>query len=82
MSILISDELLAKANLNEDEFLIDIAAYLYDKGKLSIGQAKEIARLSHLDFQKALKERNIFLNYDEEEFYKDLETLGIKPKNK
>lgn len=82
MSILISDELLAKANLNEDEFLIDIAAYLYDKGKLSIGQAKKIAHLSHLDFQKALKERNIFLNYDEEEFYKDLETLGIKPKNK
>ncbi len=82
MSILISDELLKKANLNEKDFLTDIATYLYDKGKLSIGQAKKIANLSQLEFQKALKERGIYLNYDEEEFYKDLETLGIKPKNK
>lgn len=82
MSILISDELLKKANLNEKDFLTDIATYLYEKGKLSAGQAKKVANLSQLEFQKALKERNIFLNYDEEEFYKDLETLGIKPKNK
>lgn len=78
MSILISDELLKKANLNEKDFLVDIATYLYDKGKLSIGQAKKVANLSQLEFQKALKERNIFLNYDEEEFYKDLKTLGIR----
>ncbi|PIY08290.1 MAG: hypothetical protein COZ18_13035 [Flexibacter sp. CG_4_10_14_3_um_filter_32_15] len=82
MSILISDELLKKANLNEKDFLTDIATYLYDKGKLSTGQAKKLANLSQLEFQKALKERNIYLNYDQEEFYKDLETLGIKPKNK
>ncbi len=80
MPIIISDELLKKANLNEKDFLIDIATYLYDKRRLTTGQAKRLANLNQLEFQKALKERDIYLNYDEEEFYKDLKTLGIKPK--
>ena len=37
MPIIISDEILKKATLNEKEFLIDIATYLYDKRKLSPG---------------------------------------------
>ncbi len=80
MSIVISDDLLRKANINEKEFLIDIAVYLYDKRRLSIGQAKKLSGLNQIEFQKALVERGVYLNYDVEEFHKDLKTLGIEPK--
>ncbi len=80
MSIVISDDLLRKANINEKEFLIDIAVYLYDKRRLSIGQAKKLSGLNQVEFQKALADRGVYLNYDVEEFHKDLKTLGIEPK--
>jgi len=80
MSIVLSDEFLRKTEINEDDFLVDIAVYLYDKGRLSIGQAKKLAKLNQLAFQKALADRNVYLNYDVEEFHQDLKTLNIQPK--
>ncbi|PIY11567.1 MAG: hypothetical protein COZ18_03760 [Flexibacter sp. CG_4_10_14_3_um_filter_32_15] len=78
MALIISDDILKKANLDEKTMLIDIAAYLYEKRKLSFGKAKTFANLNHLEFQKALAERNIYMNYDEDDFEDDLKTLGIK----
>lgn len=80
MPIIISDDFLKNAQINEKDFLIDIAVYLYDKGRLSIGQAKRLSRLNQLEFQKALADRGVYLNYDIEEFHKDLKTIGIEPK--
>lgn len=78
MALIISDELLKKVNVDEKTMLVDIAAYLYEKGKLSFGKAKTFANLNYLEFQKALAERNIYMNYDEDDFEDDLKTLGIK----
>lgn len=80
MPIIIPDDILRKAKITEKDFLIDIAVYLYDKKRLSIGQAKRLAGLNQLEFQKALADRGVYLNYDVEEFHKDLKTLGIEPR--
>jgi predicted HTH domain antitoxin len=82
MALIISDEILKKANLDEGTMLIDIAVYLYEKRKLSFGKAKNFANLNHLEFQNALAERNVYMNYDEDDFEDDLKTLGIKSLNK
>ncbi len=79
MALIISDEILERANLDENTMLIDIAAYLYEKRKLSFGKAKRFANLNHVEFQKALAERDVYMNYDVDDFEDDLRTLGIEP---
>lgn len=54
---------------------IEIAAYLYEKEKLSIGQAKRLCGLDLISFQKELAKREIYINYDVDDFKEDLETL-------
>ena len=78
MSITISNDLLQQINLSEQELLIELAVFLYANGRLSFGKAKRLAGLSHLDFQKELAKQKVPLNYDLEEFHKDLKTLGLK----
>ncbi len=78
MALIISDETLAKAQLSANELLVDLACYLYEKKRLSMGKAKELAALNQLEFQQALAVRNIDIHYTEEDLNKDLENLGIK----
>ena len=77
MAIIISDDLLAKAQLSEGDFLIDIACYLYDKKRLSMGKARALTGLNLLDFQKELAAREIDIHYTEADLNKDLENLGL-----
>ncbi len=57
------------------ELMIDIAVYLYDKEKLSMGQAKKLAGLTQIEFQKELSKNGVLIKYDIEDFEKDLENL-------
>jgi predicted HTH domain antitoxin len=77
MALIISDEILAKSQLSEQEFLIEIACYLYDKKRLSMGKARELAKLHLIDFQKELAKRDIDIHYSREDLDKDLKNLGI-----
>ncbi|WKN40761.1 UPF0175 family protein [Tunicatimonas pelagia] len=77
MALIISDETLAKAQLTEQDFLIDLACYLYDKKRLSMGKTRELADLNLLDFQKELAKREIDIHYTQEDLDKDLQNLGI-----
>jgi predicted HTH domain antitoxin len=63
-------------NLSEQELLTDLATYLYDKEKLTLGQARKLAKLDQISFQKELKKRNIYLKYDTEDLKEDLENLA------
>ncbi len=81
MTLTIPDIALERMNITQEELRLELAALLYEKPSLSFGQAKNLAGLSHLGFQHALKKRNIPLNYDVKAFHEDLETLGIKPKD-
>ncbi len=77
MPLLISDQILESVRLSDEELLIDIACYLYEKKKLGAGKARELSTLNHLDFQKALASRNIDLHYSEESLHQELNNLGI-----
>ena len=78
MALIISDETLAKAQLSEQEFLVDIACYLYDKKRLSMGKARALAGVNLIDFQQELAKREIDIHYTQEDLDKDLDNLGIK----
>ncbi len=77
MALIISDEVLSKAQLSANELLIDLACYLYDKKKMSMGRARALAGLNQLEFQQALAERGIDIHYTEDDLEKDLQNLGI-----
>ena len=59
------------------ELLIEIAVHLYDTEKLSMGQAKKLAGLTQIDFQKELAKRNVFIKYDIEDLETDLKNLSF-----
>lgn len=75
MGVHISDEILQKTQLSSKEMLIEIATHLYDLGKLTMGQARKLAELDQISFQKELSKRNIYIKYDVEDLMEDLKTL-------
>lgn len=77
MTLSIPEEFTKAADLSERDLLVELAIYLYDKGRLSIGKARKLAGLDLVSFQKELAARNVYLNYDVEEFREDMRTLGL-----
>lgn len=62
MTITIPDRTLLAAKLSPNDLLIDFAAYLYEKKIVSIGQAKKIANVNLITFQKELaKKISVFI---------------------
>jgi predicted HTH domain antitoxin len=61
--------------MTEDELKQEIAILLYQKEKLTLAQASRLAGLDRLQFQHLLASRRIPINYDIEDFKKDLDTL-------
>lgn len=54
MGLNIPEEVLESAMISAEELLIELAVYLYDKERLSFGQAKTLAGHDHLSFQKEI----------------------------
>ena len=75
MSLVISDDLLRAAHLQADELSREIAVMLFQQDRISLGKARKLAGMSHLDFQALLASRNIPLHYAEAEFEEDVATL-------
>lgn len=73
------DDVLTILNIPKDklssELKIQLALFLYEKGKLSFGKARELAGLSVWEFMEKLSENKIPLNYDVEDLKEDLETI-------
>jgi len=57
------------------ELMQEIAILLYQKEKLTLGQASRLAQMSQLQFQFLLASRQIPIHYDINEFDADLKTL-------
>ncbi|MGB1204907.1 MAG: UPF0175 family protein [Chitinophagales bacterium] len=76
MNLLISETTLKKADISANELLIEIATYLYDKERLSFGQAKTLCGLNYLAFQKELGKRDIYVKYEVEDLENDLKNLA------
>ncbi|MGA7732727.1 MAG: UPF0175 family protein [Chloroflexia bacterium] len=75
MSLVISDEILSAAQMTPAELAQEIAVLLFQKDKLSIGQASHLAGIPIAQFQHLLASRQIPVHYDIEDFEQDLETL-------
>ena len=71
----ITDDILLKANMSEEEVKTELAVLLYQKGKLSMGQAARLAEIDRIRFQFLLASRQVPVNYDETAFQEDLETI-------
>lgn len=75
MSVTIPDEILQTARMSEEELRQELAALLFQKDRLTLGQASRLAGMDLLRFQHLLASRGIPVHYDVEEFEQDLSTL-------
>ncbi len=73
--LVVPKEFLVSAKMSEREMLIDLAAHLYATKKLTMGQAKRMAGLDQISFQKELAKRDIYLHITFEDVMQDVETL-------
>lgn len=75
MSVVIPDEVLYTVHMTSAELIQEIAVLLYQREKLTLGQASRLAGMSQLQFQFLLASRHIPIHYDVAEFEADLKTL-------
>lgn len=76
MSVVISDEILQASQLTPSEFRQEIALYLFETGRLTLGYASKLADMQLNAFRQFLKQRNIPLySYEIEDFELDLKNL-------
>jgi predicted HTH domain antitoxin len=75
MSVVIPDEILYTTRMTAAELLQEVALLLYQKEKLTLGQASRLAGMSQLQFQFLLASRQIPVHYDVAEFEADMQTL-------
>jgi predicted HTH domain antitoxin len=74
--IVIPGKFLSETGVNRKEFLVDLAVYLYEKQRLTMGQSRKLANLDQLSFQKALKERGVYMHDDALDLYEDIKSLN------
>jgi len=78
MTITIPDDVLNDLQLTSAELRIEIAAYLYEKKRLSMGKARSIAGLGLIEFQKELTKRDIYLQISPQDIEKDISNLKLQ----
>jgi predicted HTH domain antitoxin len=78
MTIVIPDDIFMATRMSEDELKQELAVILFQKDKLTLGQASTLAGMDRLQFQHLLASRKISIHYDTTEFEKDLRTLDEK----
>jgi predicted HTH domain antitoxin len=75
MSLSIPSEMVSETELTEDQLAIELAVELYQREKLSLGQAARLARMDRWSFNDLLAGREIPMHYDETDLRRDLATL-------
>lgn len=74
-SVTIPEHILQSTRMSQQEIMTEMAVMLFQKGKLTLGQASELAETPQLQFQHLLASRHISVHYDVADFEKDLKTL-------
>ncbi len=75
MNVEIPDDILLATHLSPADLRVEIAVMLFQKEKLTLGRAAELADMGQLEFQRLLASREIPIHYDVEELEADLETF-------
>ena len=78
---MIKENIPNKAEITAQELAIEIAVHLYDTGRLSMGQTRNLAQLDQLSFQKELAKRDVYIKYDIEDLETDLANLKTLEKS-
>jgi predicted HTH domain antitoxin len=76
MKLDIPDDILLKSHLNEQEFKIQLALFLYQRNALTLESASHFAEIDSYDFQKKLGENKIPVHYTQRDFEDDLSMLN------
>jgi predicted HTH domain antitoxin len=76
MSIVIPDEIIQTTRLTAVELQRELAIALFQREKLTLGQASKLAAMNQWQFQQLLANRNIPLHYDVADFETDLQMLA------
>jgi len=76
MQVAVSEELLRGVNLTPREALVDFAVGIYSEGKVTLGRAARIAKMTVSEFQRLLGERCIPMHYDIHDLERDLRNIG------
>jgi len=74
--LIIDDHTLQSAQLTADELRYDIAVYLYEKHRLSFGQARKLTGLNVIAFQKLLFDRQVLHHYDIQALEEDFAAIS------
>jgi predicted HTH domain antitoxin len=72
MSLIIEDDIMSKIDMTPSELLLEIAVFLYQQEKLTLAQAARLSGIGRLDFQLALKERQIPIHFSVEDLQQEL----------
>jgi predicted HTH domain antitoxin len=80
MSLVISEDIVQASGLSEKELVLELIILLFERKKISIGKASQLAKMPLLQFQNELAIRNINIHYDETDLDVDLKNLAtIEP---
>ncbi len=77
MIVEIPDQVIAQSGLSAKEILQKLALILFQEEKLPLGHASKLAQIHQFEFQKELAKREIPVHYGEEDFERDLQTIGF-----
>lgn len=80
MGMVIPDDILQSARMTEDELRREIELLLFQKEKLTLGQAGRLAGMDLLQFQHLLAGHGIPVHYGVAEFEEDMKTLVSLPR--
>ena len=75
MSLTIPDEIIQSTRMTIPELTQEIAVMLFQKEKLTLGQASRLADMSQFQFQHLISARQIPLHYNEDDLDDDIKTL-------
>jgi predicted HTH domain antitoxin len=75
MTFTLPDDLLQSTHLTEDELRAEFAVALFERERLTLGQAAIMAGMPQLAFQRLLASREIALHYGIEEMEQDLDRV-------
>ena len=63
--------------LDRNKMLLEIAIYLFEKDKLTLGKAAELVGIPKMQMQNEIGGRGINMHYDEEMLENDLKAIEI-----
>ncbi len=75
MPLVIADDVVRATHFSESEFKTELAVFLFQKNKLTLGQASKLAEMGQFEFQHLLASRKIPVHYDLQDYKDDMKTL-------